>query len=1002
MGSRTGLLLIFALLALIFVLPVHSQIPASWPCRYAVYKGECQVVGARDYGIVNFYFRPYGLISDRIHEENVSGRILIAYAGYMGIDCLKGTTFPIGLSRMHDCHIDPGAIFDCNISVISNGSCSPFSYAFGRYRYRGSSCVAEGSAVYKGVSYMSSCCPGLTLVNDSGRGHGADSSCISRYRGITEGICTRCGDGRCGTGENECNCPKDCPATTTCAKENEIFQAAVKQCCSGLIKTAATIPCTCPSGMGCTCATIESYTCKRSTCTSSLQGAACTAAGGTVYCGNGGCSCYCPTNCTAEGQVNYFGNPACCSGLTSISNAQLSSAGTCVATSNGASFCTYCGNGVCGSGENKCNCPKDCPATGCVIGIKTDICCSCPQAIARSQVGTNGWVMYELGKAYSSFPKVENCQRVACSPCRYPYDAACSLCGNGKCETGETFTNCARDCPQIVGGNCSYKYFAGKCTVTNVTAANSGSVEVDYSFTPTGAVDITGTFLASADLINPYKGSTYAGYLGLSCLKGPYAPTLTQTEGCGVNAGAIFDCVLSVATSGSCTPINVRFLDNGTCLGEGKSSAFFETPWGIRYWNRQGMNKTCCGNLTNLSIALRVNDTGECEEIPGLRGFVCTNCGNGECSKGENRCNCPQDCPNITEAGCSQPSVVDSETVCASMVVYAKNPKTKRCCSYANACEAPKGWKRFYSKKDCLNFVDPGVTGAGCVQKEDSCCANDIDDREFCVESNVDCGSGKEIFEGCNSSCLPVIKCEEANCSGEGDVFMDSNRQCCEGLLRVQAASTCPGGGSSGCATVVSYTCVKCSGEGEKIYMESLANGRPTKCCFNLTAIKSCTEGGTCTNDGSSICARCGNGVCGTGENKVNCPQDCSTNVSACPAPASSRHDCWQSGTPAVVVYAKDPKTGVCCEYKNSCLAPSGWRLFYNRAQCLAVKQTCSSCSDGTACGRTNTHRQECACVDLDNDRLNELCRLASGTSSGTRTSYTLSDYIDRLFSWFR
>ena len=113
----------------------------------------------------------------------------------------------------------------------------------------------------------------------------------------------------------------------------------------------------------------------------------------------------------------------------------------------------------------------------------------------------------------------------------------------------------------MVGGNCAYKNYPGQCTITAVTPDNSGSASVNYTFKPTGTVDLTGTFLQSSGSaqINPYQGSTAASYLGLTCLKGPYDPTPSQVSACGVVTGAVFPCSLSVETGGTCTPINVIF-----------------------------------------------------------------------------------------------------------------------------------------------------------------------------------------------------------------------------------------------------------------------------------------------------------------------------------------------------------------------------------------------------------------------------------------------------------
>jgi len=51
-----------------------------------------------------------------------------------------------------------------------------------------------------------------------------------------------------------------------------------------------------------------------------------------------------------------------------------------------------------------------------VIGIQTTNCCSCPTVINQSQIGKNGWIVYERGVNYSS-ALPEECKRVDCPVC---------------------------------------------------------------------------------------------------------------------------------------------------------------------------------------------------------------------------------------------------------------------------------------------------------------------------------------------------------------------------------------------------------------------------------------------------------------------------------------------------------------------------------------------------------------------------------------------------------
>ena len=65
--------------------------------------------------------------------------------------------------------------------------------------------------------------------------------------------------------------------------------------------------------------------------------------------------------CLGEGEygVPEPNSSACCAGLTSISCDNLNTNGKC-SQCDGTFICTKCGDGLCGQGENKCNCGKDC------------------------------------------------------------------------------------------------------------------------------------------------------------------------------------------------------------------------------------------------------------------------------------------------------------------------------------------------------------------------------------------------------------------------------------------------------------------------------------------------------------------------------------------------------------------------------------------------------------------------------------------------------------------
>ncbi len=342
-------------------------------------------------------------------------------------------------------------------------------------------------------------------------------------------------------------------------------------------------------------------------------------------CGNGICRFgETPASCAADCQRVDIGcvkegmrgltNQKCCDGLTAnyLPSTCSGSTGCAINSSssnrvnNGYDFvCQKCGDGRCAEGELPDFCPKDC---GCGNGIceTHENQLNCAKDCGNPQCAKAYWPCWtstNLSPYETPLNPSQCCQGLTCvmgaisGTCLPKEDAKC---GNGVCETGETAANCWADCGSISEMNRGYKEFSGKCTITNVSATNAssdgylGSANVNFTFTPSTTPDISGTFLTSSASINPYKGSTSASYLGLYCLEGPYEPTYAQTLRCGVKVGAIFDCALTVASGGSGTPINIRFIDNPDCAKEGE----YQT-------NSGNVVKKCCSGLatyTSLNV----------------------------------------------------------------------------------------------------------------------------------------------------------------------------------------------------------------------------------------------------------------------------------------------------------------------------------------------------------------------------------------------------------------
>jgi hypothetical protein len=71
-----------------------------------------------------------------------------------------------------------------------------------------SECITEGDGYDVKAMQPGPCCDGLTAANTT---EAPDEAGVCQVLDINPSkVCIACGDGACGTSENECNCPADC------------------------------------------------------------------------------------------------------------------------------------------------------------------------------------------------------------------------------------------------------------------------------------------------------------------------------------------------------------------------------------------------------------------------------------------------------------------------------------------------------------------------------------------------------------------------------------------------------------------------------------------------------------------------------------------------------------------------------------------------------------------------------------------------------------------------
>lgn len=215
-------------------------------------------------------------------------------------------------------------------------------------------CIKEGKTFNSSQNPGAECCGGLQEKSQY------DLNTCTALPSL-DYICIKCGDGACGSGENKCNCPEDCAEVISPNPDSKIptcyelywFDNTNKNCDKKQF---------CGAYMWQGLRTFEA----KEDCLAALSGS--TSAGES-------------NSCLKEGETLGYGSTInCCEGLNPISHAVMTQDGTCASTTGSYQICAACGNGVCGSSENKCNCPQDCNlvpntcSTGCVCSGGSMIC----------------------------------------------------------------------------------------------------------------------------------------------------------------------------------------------------------------------------------------------------------------------------------------------------------------------------------------------------------------------------------------------------------------------------------------------------------------------------------------------------------------------------------------------------------------------------------------------------------------------------------------------------
>jgi len=616
-----------------------------------------------------------------------------------------------------------------------------------------------------------------------------------------------CGNGVCETakGETAANCPKDCGTASVCGRTDLIASDGARCTAAGGTISCPNTACSSQDtnciGAKCTCncpsaCTKEGAACSFYKCGATDTGTGTSAdakciGGGSTCCAGLTCKyvssdstpvCVKDATCTPEGKVNYFGSPACCNGLTSVTNA-TPSGDLCAATNNGASVCTKCGNGICGLGENKCNCPADC-------GQITD------KGKAKCVATGGGWNYSDCasGCVFNTKSERLNSEGMACA-------AVCLKDYKCDCPSGKYWASREEGC---VTNSC-----AGENeTITTSKPECCTGLERKYAYYDDCAVgqDCIGT-LGRTICIKP---TTCTPEGKVKEMNGPVCCSgLTSVLNCGD------DNTLGCPNNGSARCVRCG---NGICgLGEnilncpkdcGASTCGGENQ--SRY-NSDGSLRNCCAGLIAVSY-VGGNSNAEPGTASAYLAQVCTKCGNGICSQGENSTNCPTDCYTnntkcTTDSDCTSSCGGCYNRTWAMAVDCAESPtywrETFSCKCVAGACQKStatctetcraKGYGSSYCNAwGVTQYSTPGNCGANefnagwtsdCTAANIAgggracCCANNITPINTC-NSNLPYGTCIETggiwtcssFTGACSCGCPATCSSSAGCGSGSTV----------------------------------------------------------------------------------------------------------------------------------------------------------------------------------------------------------------------------------------
>jgi Pacifastin inhibitor (LCMII) len=264
---------------------------------------------------------------------------------------------------------------------------------------------------------------------------------------------------------------------------------------------------------------------------------------------------------------------------------------------------------------------------------------------------------------------------------------------------------------------------------------------------------------------------------------------------------------------------------------------------------------------------------------------------------GCNTCTCASDgkwaCTEKACGGGAGGSLDGGATIC-------KVGETKPAGDGCNNCSCTKDGEWACTLLACVACV-PGMT----KDAPDGCntCTCDGTGNWVCTE---------KACLACTPGEMKMVDCNTCSCSDTGQWACTKKAcACTQGQTMTVDCNTCACAGGQWACTARACPPTMCP-----------APVQSMQACDTVIAWAKDPAGGTCCMYSTACNAP-------AGWNKFNTEKDCAAYMCAPPVDPGPAVSC-----PAVIAFAKDPKTGYCCQYSDPCHAPIGWKQFTNDVEC--------------------------------------------------------------------